>query len=134
MSKNIDNMNTLFHITAIDNIDSIIKTGLKAGGDGYVYLFDGVSVRTPSTFGEFVPIEQIIASTQLALKDFGVFMINTKGLDIEDDNVAEYTSEFQYRCKGNISKKKIKFLGFGSSEEYVSMYKENMRKLINKID
>ena len=126
-------MNTLFHITAIDNIDSIMKTGLKASGDGYVYLFDGVSVRTPSTFGEYVPIEQIIASTQLALKDFGVFMVDTKGLDIEDDNVAEYTSEFQYRYKGNISKKRVKFLCFGSSEEYVNMYKENMRKMFNNL-
>ena len=123
-------MNTLFHITAIDNIDSIIKTGLKASGDGYVYLFDGVSVRTPSTFGEYIPIEQIIASTQLALKDFGVFMVDTTGLDIEDDNVAEYTSEFQYRYKGNISKKRVKFLCFGSSEEYVNMYKNNMKKIM----
>ena len=117
----------MFHITNSKNVESIKKNGLKAGEDGYVYLFDGVDVSKPEWDGEYVPIDSAIAINQVGLLNYTMCVINTEGLELEQDIVGEFTAKYQFRVLGDIPKEKIVNYIPRSAQPYVDLLKKLRR-------
>lgn len=109
----------MFHITNIKNIEDINENGLKAGEDGYTYLFEGVNVYVPYLQTMF-PIDQLIANNQCFLQMYAMFVVDVTGLKLEKDNVAELTARWQRRYNGDIPKDRIVDFSIRSSAEYVN--------------
>ncbi len=78
-----------FHLTPIDNKDSILKNGLQAGADTQIFMFTNLAVASS------------IAANQVEIprgEMFVVFEIQADGITskIINDNVGENTAEFQF--------------------------------------
>ena len=123
-----------FHITNKENAIPIMFEGIKAGEDGYIYLFEGKDVKTPNTLGEWVGVDEIIALDQLGLDEYVIFMVDTTVFILENDSVAEFVAPLHRRYKGNISPNRIKHLETRTAEKYIALLKrrtEEMMKMCN---
>lgn len=110
----------LYHITKVENVESIEKNGLVPK-DGKVFLFDRVS--TPYCEGLYrfdkwstnmrdIEVEQIIAKTQLLIKgSYALFEVDVDGLKLEDDNCLESISKYEKYYEGTIEPSRIKYVG-----------------------
>lgn len=88
------NTKSYYHITPIENLQSILKSGIKKNGDG-IFLVD--------TNNQFV-IDSICLN-QICSRNVALLKINPEGLDeIYKDNVVEITKHHQFYTK----QKKIK--------------------------
>lgn len=74
-----------FHISEIENKESILLNGLKSNGNA-IFLFDDISQA------------ENIAVNQLGINEFSLFEIDPKGIlkNIKQDNVAEFGSSHQW--------------------------------------
>lgn len=111
-------MNLLYHISEVENIDSILENGLRANEDGCVFLFDDVSFNKLTVDLETmkpkiitVAVADEIAKTQLFMKKYAMFEVNVEGLKLEADNVAEQCANFHYIYHGSISADRIDLAG-----------------------
>lgn len=118
-----------FHITTKENAIPIMFDGIKAGEDGYVYLFEGKEVKTQNTLGEWVGVDEIIALDQLGLDEYVIFAVDTRGLKLENDSVAEYVAPLHRRYKGNISPNRIKHFETKTAEKYIALLKRRTEEL-----
>ena len=88
-------MSKLFHITTFENCLEILKNGLRASADGYIYL---LTAKASAAY---------IAKNQLGCTDnFGLLKINSEGIvkKLEADNVGEITASQQRRIKQDLIK------------------------------
>lgn len=104
----------LFHITKIDNIDSILTEGLKVNDNGELFLFKQNEWKYPSyalagTPTHWVFLGNLIAMNQLFMKEYALFEVDVNENDLEPDNVAEYTAEDQFIYHKNIEPDKIEY-------------------------
>lgn len=120
----------LYHITKEENLESIKKNGIKANEYNEVFLLDDVDVKHPLHSQSFF-VSKFVALNQLGLNEFVIFEVDVEGLELEPDNVAELTSEFQYIYKGDINPNRIKDYYFEDTtdlqEEYNKMYEELLK-------
>ena len=102
-----------YHITKKENGFSINLFGLKSNENGEIFLFSDWTLTTRSN-KKTVLICDLIARNQLFLDEFIIYEINSKGIKgkIENDNVAELTSKFQWIItQDNISRSYVKLIG-----------------------
>lgn len=109
----------LYHITPKENVDSILKNGLIANEQNDVFLFEDYLVKWHN--GKEVYVDELIANNQLGLKEFALFFINADGLELEKDNVAELTAEFQFIHKGNIPKERLIAYQYGNIDNFLKI-------------
>ncbi len=82
-----------YHITAKENALSILKEGLKANSEGEIFLFDNISVRTitakfnvngkPISENTIINVADHIAKSQLFLKEYVMFEVDSRGFETE---------------------------------------------------
>lgn len=86
-------MKKYYHLTNVENIDSIKEKGLLANDNGNIYLFENKFITelgwgtTPDGRSGFGKVQQLladhIAASQLCLKEYAVFEVNGKGITAE---------------------------------------------------
>ena len=114
------NYRVFYHITPMENIESIKENGLKTNESGEVFLFDGCDICHPfcriKRDGSFkmenhwVPIDRLIATNQLGLREYAVFAVmldENETSQLEKDEVAERTAGQQFICKKDIPKSRL---------------------------
>jgi hypothetical protein len=76
-----------YHITPFENYKNILREGLKANPLGEIFVFDT----------NHRGIIEYASINQLAITHCALFEIDANGItgEIEDDNVGEYTSQYQ---------------------------------------
>lgn len=111
-------MKLLYHISEVENIDSILENGLRANEDGCVYLFENVSfnkltvnLKTMKPEIINIAVADEIAKTQLFLKEYAMFEVDVEGLKLKADNVAEQCAGYHYIYHGSISADRIDYAG-----------------------
>lgn len=119
-----------WHISEKENLESILKNGIKANEDNEVFLLDDREIQYPLHTQSFF-VSKFVALNQLFLDEFVIFAVDVEGLELEPDDVAELTAKYQYIYKGDISPERIKGYEFDDTkdlqEEYKKMY-ENLLK------
>ena len=109
----------LYHITKIDNVDSILADGLKKKG-GYIFLFE--NENTPYCEGFYrrdkwsnnmrmFSVVDIIAKNEIFLSEYALFEIDVDGLPLEKDVCGESIDCYQKKTNADISNDKIKYIG-----------------------
>ena len=96
-----------YHITkkSIKTRRSILEKGLLCNEFGEIFLFENKSIGFEQQ--GFKPIRNyvadIIAATQIFVKEYDMFEIDLKGIvsELVPDNVAEIPSSFQWIVKQN---------------------------------
>ena len=86
-------MGELYHITNFGNHIAILRNGLRASADGYIYLL------TSKEYAGY------IAKNQLGYTSaYGLLQINSKGVvkELEADNVGEIKASQQKRIKQDL--------------------------------
>ena len=106
----------LYHITPIENIDSIQKKGIK-GKEKFLFK-DAIitNIYHLRESGEKVPmtVRDAIATNQVGLWDkYAVFRVDISSIknNLEKDLVAEFTSSFQFMTTAEITPDMVKFIG-----------------------
>lgn len=87
-----------FHLTDAKNLDRILADGLRAGDDGYIYLFTDLLVANT------------IARDQVFIADrYAVLVVSATGITrrIWRDRVGELAAPYQRRTKQEIIKPKF---------------------------
>lgn len=118
---------TLYHITAPENVDTVIKKGLIAqeyddNGSKGVFLFENETYLTLSILCNadgspnmrYKPIWRVadkIAMTEVGLMRYSLFEVKVDSGKLIKDDVAEETAEWQYIYHGDISPEAIKLQG-----------------------
>jgi hypothetical protein len=99
----INNMSKYWHISAKENRESILKNGLKCDNKGYIYLINRLYDELHD-FDVKISIPDSIAISQVFLKDYDLFEIDSEGLTskILRDNVREKLSNYQNRIKQSL--------------------------------
>jgi hypothetical protein len=118
----------LFHISTIDNLESIKEKGLLLNDDGELFLFDETDFKYYK-FGTF-KVSELIAWNQLFLKDYIVVEVEVEMDDLIGDDVAECTRDYQYISYEPIEPNKIKSITIGNSERYIN----TMQKIYNELE
>lgn len=104
-----------FHITKFENLNSILKKGLKANEDGEIFIFNNVSFKVPELSDVINKVADHIATNQIFIKEYILIRISSKGIvsELINDNVAELTSQWQWIVKQPlIEPKYLKIKGF----------------------
>lgn len=120
----------LFHISPIDNLESIKEKGLLLNDDGELFLFDETDFKYYK-FGTF-KVSELIACNQLGLKDYIVVEVEVEMDDLIGDDVAEITRDYQYISYEPIEPNKIKSITIGNSERYINTMQKIYDELENK--
>ncbi|MBQ3354287.1 MAG: hypothetical protein IJL04_01025 [Bacteroidales bacterium] len=117
MKKNL--LNFYYHVTPVENIESIKKNGLKANEEGGIYLFSPAFMRIPSPVLKSENSKEFelgwalddtannIARNQIlrvfngeiySLGEYAIFEINSAGItgELSQDEVAELFHIYQY--------------------------------------
>lgn len=118
----------LFHISPVENLESIKEKGLLLNDDGELFLFDETDFKYYK-FGTF-KVSELIAWNQLFLKDYIVVEVEVEMDDLIGDAVAECTRDYQYISYEPIEPNKIKSITIGSSERYIN----TMQKIYNELE
>jgi len=90
-----------WHLSPIENKESILKDGLKCNDYGEIFLFLEGTVHDPEGLFESRRVSDSIARNQVFCEEFDIYMISYKGInsEIQNDNVAECTSALQFFIK-----------------------------------
>lgn len=118
----------LFHISPVENLESIKEKGLLLNDDGELFLFDETDFKY-YMFGTF-KVSELIACNQLGLKDYIVVEVEVEMDDLIGDDVAECTRDYQYISYEPIEPNKIKSITIGNSEIYIN----TMQKIFNELE
>lgn len=95
-------MDTLYHLTGLDNLDQILTEGLRAGDDGWIYLFTDMLVANT------------IARDQVFLGRYAVIEVDRRGITgrLHRDNVGEFSAPYHRRVKTRrIAAKHLRHVG-----------------------
>ncbi len=81
--------NFYYHICDTEVAEKIKNEGLKCDDEGYIFIFDNISVADS------------LNNNQLGHSKFSIIQIESSGIFSEpiSDNVAEFTASSQYICK-----------------------------------
>ena len=120
----------LFHISPVENLESIKEKGLLLNDDGELFLFDETDVKY-FMFGTF-KVSELIACNQLGLKDYIVVEVEVDDKGLIGDDVAEITRDYQYISYEPIEPNKIKSITIGNCENFINGMKKIYDKLENK--
>ena len=114
------NIKCFYHITPLENIESIKENGLKTNEDGELFLFEGCDICHPfchikkdGTYkmeNYWVPIDRLIAINQLSLYKYAVYVVfldENEAAQLEKDNVAESTASKHFIYRNDIPKHKV---------------------------
>lgn len=118
----------LYHISPIENLDSIKEKGLLLNDDGELFLYDETDIKY-YMFGTF-KVSELIAWNQLFLKDYIVVEVEVDDKGLIGDAVAEITRDYQYISYEPIEPNKIKNITIGNCETYINA----MKKLYNELE
>ena len=118
----------LFHISPIENMESIKKRGLMLNQEDELFLYDEADIKYYS-FGTF-KVSELIAWNQLFLKDYIVVEVEVDDKYLIGDAVAEVTRDYQYISYEPIEPSKIKSITVSNCENYINA----MKKLYNELD
>lgn len=121
----------LFHISPVDNLESIKEKGLLLNEYGALFLFEENDFEYYK-FGTF-KVSELIAWNQLGLKDYIVVEIEVEIDDLIGDDVAECTRDYQYICETPIPPSSIKSITIGNSERYINTIKKVYDELDNEL-
>jgi hypothetical protein len=79
----------LYHLTPAKHAKAILRNGLRAGEDGYIYFFTDMIVANT------------VARDQVFTKRYTVFLVDGRGLEsrVMQDNVAEFSRAYLRRAK-----------------------------------
>ena len=93
----------LYHISAPENIPTIMENGLKCDDDGFVYLFENKSIMNNKT-GVVNLVSDCIANGQVFLDEYAMIEVSCNGIheEIEPDNVGEFSAGCQWRVKQDV--------------------------------
>ena len=121
-------MRKLYHITIIENVQSILENGLKAmpydeAGTKGVFLFDEKTFYYPmalcnadgSINTRYRPtwtVADKIALTQVGLKQFAMLEVTVDENRLINDNVGEWTASEQFIHHGDIDPAAIELNGY----------------------
>lgn len=122
-----------WHITQKENLESILKNGIKANDENEVFLLDDREVVIKCKCDKPFLVSKAVALEQLFLTEFVIIAVDVEGLELLPDDVAELTAPFQYIYKGNIPTKRIKGYEFDDTEDYQQQIKEFQQKLLNNL-
>lgn len=106
----------LYHITPVENLESILKNGLIGDEYNNIYLFREEKIRINNITNN---VRDCIASGQLGLDEYVLLHIHKRGIKspILHDMVSEITSPFQYYIEQSlIDPKYISFKGIYKSK------------------
>jgi hypothetical protein len=94
MKTPIPKLPIYYHLTSADNAARILSEGLQADSDGYIYL---LSSRDVLAFFS-------VARSQCGIFEPVILEVCARGIDapLEQDDVAEWFSRFQWRIKQNV--------------------------------
>lgn len=98
--KSVRKRKFYFHVTAIENIDTIKKNGLKANEEGHIFVFTDQKVA------------QEIAVYQCFLNKVALFMIDSRGITgkVIRDRVTEFVASYhRIIIQDKISKQYVRF-------------------------
>lgn len=112
----------LFHISPIENLESIKEKGLLLNDDGELFLYDEAEIKY-YMFGTF-KVSELIAWNQLSLKDYIVVEVEVEMDDLIGDAVAEITRGFQYISYNPIEPSQIKSITVSNCENYINAMKK----------
>lgn len=111
-------MKELYHISRIENKDSILKKGLIPNS-GKVFLFEDVDAPYPEGLYRFdkwttnmrlIPVSDIIAKLEVRISDYSLFKVTTDLETFPDDQCGEHdVMVYQYYVKEPI--KDVEYLG-----------------------
>lgn len=89
--------NHYYHITALENVPSILEKGLLANEDGEIFLFENKAVGYPEK-GIMIYVADHIALNQVGLKEYVMLEISSDGITCKlvNDDVAEICSKHQW--------------------------------------
>ena len=118
----------LFHISPIENLESIKEKGLLLNDDGELFLYDETDIKY-YMFGTY-KVSELIAWNQLFLKDYIVVEVEIDDKGLIGDAVAEVTRDYQYISYNPIEPSQIKSITIGNCENYINA----MKKLYNELD
>lgn len=118
----------LFHISPVENLESIKEKGLLLNDDGELFLFDETDFKYYK-FGTF-KVSELIAWNQLFLKDYIVVEVEVEMDDLIGDDVAECTRDYQYISHNPIPPSSIKSITIGNCETYIN----TMQKIYNELE
>lgn len=118
----------LFHISPVENLESIKEKGLLLNDDGELFLFDETDFKYYK-FGTF-KVSELIACNQLGLKDYIVVEVEVDDKALIGDAVAECTRDYQYISHNHIPPSSIKSITIGNSERYIN----TMQKIYNELE
>ena len=118
----------LFHISPVENLESIKEKGLLLNDDGELFLFDETDFKYYK-FGTF-KVSELIAWNQLFLKDYIVVEVEVEMDDLIGDDVAECTRDYQYISHNPIAPSQIKSITIGNCETYIN----TMQKIYNELE
>lgn len=120
----------LFHISPIDNLDSIKEKGLLLNEDGELFLLDEAIIKY-YMFGEF-KVSELVAWNQLFLKEYLMIEVEVEMDDLIGDAVAEVTRDYQYISYKPISVNCIKSIEFANCRDYINKMNEFYKTLEEK--
>jgi hypothetical protein len=120
----------LYHISPIENLDSIKEKGLLLNDDGELFLYDETDIKY-YMFGTF-KVSELIAWNQLFLKDYIVVEVEVDDKGLIGDAVAEVTRDYQYISYNPIEPSQIKSITVSNCENYINAMKKLYNELENK--
>ncbi len=90
-----------YHITSIENMESILQNGIKANNEGHIFLFENKSIQLN---GVINTIADCIAFNQIFIDKYAMFEIKPAGLKsgLINDNVGEFSSKQQWILEQNL--------------------------------
>lgn len=120
----------LFHISPIDNMESIKKRGLMLNQEDELFLYDEADIKY-YMFGTY-KVSELIAWNQLFLKDYIVVEVEVDDKGLIGDDVAEITRDYQYISYESIEPSQIKNITIGNCENFINGMKKVYDELENK--
>ena len=120
----------LFHISPVENMESIKKRGLMLNQEDELFLYDEAMIQY-YMFGTY-KVSELIAWNQLFLKDYIVVEVEVDDKGLIGDDVAEITRDYQYISYEPIEPNKIKSITVSNCENFINGMKKVYDELENK--
>lgn len=91
----------MYHITEVENLESILEEGLKCNEDGEIFVFENKSIHCNGIINN---IADMIAFNQIFLEEYVMIEIDEDGFESEliPDDVAELSHKQQWYVKQKI--------------------------------
>ena len=120
----------LFHLSPVENLESIKEKGLLLNEDGELFLLDEAIIKY-YMFGEF-KVSELIAWNQLFLEEYLMIEVEVEMDNLVNDAVAEVTRDYQYIYYKPISVNSIKNIEFANCRDYINKMIEFSKTLEEK--